>query len=80
MTSSETGQVRRVIDANLNRTGEGLRFLEEMSRLVLNDMTLTQRLKTMRHEVLRGDWPFNQPLIEARAAARQIAARLEGTQ
>ena len=27
----------RIIDANLNRIGEGLRFLEEMARLMLND-------------------------------------------
>jgi hypothetical protein len=36
----------RIIDANLNRAGEGLHFLEEIARLVLNDETLTRQLKT----------------------------------
>ena len=51
MTSSEalSYQTLRIIDANLNRIGEGLRLLEDLARLLLNDATLTQQLKTMRH-------------------------------
>ncbi len=54
MTSSEAipRQTLRIIDANLNRIGEGLRLLEDLARLLLNDSTLTQQLKTMRHEIL----------------------------
>ncbi|GAH95000.1 unnamed protein product [marine sediment metagenome] len=50
MTSSEATsyQTLRIIDANLNRIGEGLRLLEDLARLLLNDATLTQQLKTMR--------------------------------
>ncbi|MCK4863503.1 MAG: hypothetical protein KAS25_04355, partial [Dehalococcoidales bacterium] len=40
----------RIIDANINRIGEGLRVLEEFARLSLNDTDLTQQLKNMRHE------------------------------
>ena len=40
-----SGQTLRIIDANLNRIGEGLRVLEELARLVLNDVVLTQQLK-----------------------------------
>ena len=45
----------RIIDANLNRTGEGLRVLEETARLSLNDAALTQRLKNLRHDAVRVD-------------------------
>ena len=35
----------RIIDANMNRIAEGLRFLEELARLMLNDAGLTQLLR-----------------------------------
>jgi thiamine-phosphate pyrophosphorylase len=48
----------RIIDANLNRLAEGLRLLEEISRMVLNESSLTERLKTLRHDLIRGDLAF----------------------
>ncbi len=39
----------RIIDANLNRAGEGLRLLEEHARLVLGDEGLSARAKAARH-------------------------------
>lgn len=39
----------RIIDANLNRAKEGLRVVEEISRFVLNDAILSQKLKEVRH-------------------------------
>jgi thiamine-phosphate pyrophosphorylase len=42
-------QPLRIIDANLNRSGEGLRVLEDVARFLLNDAELSQRLKTLRH-------------------------------
>ena len=50
-----SSQTLRIIDANLNRIGEGLRLLEDVSRLLLNDGALTQQLKNMRHELVRGE-------------------------
>lgn len=70
-------QRQRIIDANLNRAGEGLHFLEELARLVLNDAALTQQLKAIRHEILRGDWAFNQPLIQSRDAAGDVGFDIE---
>ena len=68
MASSEAMSEHRlrIIDANLNRAGEGLHLLEELARLMLNDANLTQQLKTIRHEILKGDWSFNQQLIQSR--------------
>jgi thiamine-phosphate pyrophosphorylase len=79
MASSEaiSHQTLRIIDASLNRIGEGLRILEDLARLLLDDATLTQQLKTMRHELIRGDWPFHQKLIESRDAAGDVGIDME---
>ena len=40
----------RIIDANLNRLKEGLRVLEDISRYLLDNKTLTLKIKTLRHK------------------------------
>jgi thiamine-phosphate pyrophosphorylase len=70
-------QRRRIIDANLNRAGEGLHLLEELARLVVNDAELTRQLKTMRHEVLLGDLDFNQELIQSRDSKSDVGIDIE---
>ena len=67
----------RIIDANLDRIGEGLRLLEDVARFLLNDSRLTEQLKTMRHELLRGDWPFHQQLIQSRDSGGDIGIDIE---
>lgn len=74
MASSPTA---RIIDANLNRIGEGLRLLEDMARLILNDATLTKQLKTMRHDLVRGDLPFHQQLLQARDSEGDVGIHIE---
>ncbi|USN98952.1 MAG: thiamine phosphate synthase [Phycisphaeraceae bacterium] len=41
----------RIIDANRNRAGEGLRVLEDIARFALDDEALTARCKRARHEL-----------------------------
>jgi len=67
----------RIIDANLNRAGEGLHLLEDLARLILNDASLTQQLKTIRHEILRGDWSFNQQLVQSRDSEGDVGVDIE---
>jgi len=67
----------RIIDANLNRIGEGLRLLEEVARMILNDVNLTQQLKTMRHQILETDKRFNQRLLQARDSEGDVGINLE---
>ena len=43
--------INRIIDANINRAKEGLRVAEEVTRFILNDKTLTLKLKNARHEI-----------------------------
>ncbi len=56
----------RIIDANLNRIGEGLRGLEEVARFLLNDPDLTEQLKTMRHELMEEYRPLEKQLLSSR--------------
>jgi thiamine-phosphate pyrophosphorylase len=70
----------RIVDANLNRTGEGLRVLEEFARLSLNDESLTRRLKDMRHELLSGPPGFQERLIAARDAAGDVGRDMKTPQ
>ena len=72
-----SGQTLRIIDANLNRIGEGLRLLEDTARLLLNDASLTQQLKTMRHELVTGDWSFNKQLLQARDSEGDVGINIE---
>ena len=79
MASSEAEfqSTLRIIDASLNRIGEGLRILEDIARLLVNDRTLTGQLKTMRHELIRSDWSFHQQLLQARNSEGDVGINLE---
>ena len=41
----------RVIDANFNRSREGLRVCEEVARFIWNSRILTKELKSVRHSI-----------------------------
>lgn len=44
-------EICRIIDANLNRSREGLRVCEEIARFALSSPALTKELKSARHAV-----------------------------
>jgi len=73
----EISKILRTIDANLNRTSEGLRVLEEIARMVLDDVNLSAKLKEMRHNLIRTDTDFNTALLQARNAAEDVGAESE---
>ncbi len=79
MTSqqSDSGRILRIIDANYNRISEGLRFLEEIARMFLDDGSLTQQLKTIRHDVIRGDVSFQTQLLKSRDSAGDVGIDIE---
>ena len=79
-TEATSGQTLRIIDANLNRIGEGLRLLEDMARLLLNDAALTEQLKAMRHQLITGDLPFNQQLLQARDSEGDVGIDIEASE
>ena len=45
--------IYRIIDANLNRAREGIRVAEEVARLYFNDAKLSQKFKSLRHQLTR---------------------------
>jgi thiamine-phosphate pyrophosphorylase len=53
--------VQRILDANLDRSREGLRIIEEWCRFGLNDSNLTQECKNLRQELGR----LHSPAIRA---------------
>jgi len=55
--NSYTVGVERLIDANLNRLGEGIRVIEDIARYIHNDTTLTPRLKNLRHQLQQAHNP-----------------------
>jgi len=77
MPESTSPQILRVIDASLNRAAEGLRFLEDTARFILNDAELTKQLKNLRHGIIPHDWPFQKQLIHSRDSQGDIGANLD---
>ena len=73
----ETLQVLRIVDSNLNRLAEGLRVLEDIARMVLDDTAITGQLKTLRHDLIRGGLAFNTALLQARDSEEDVGISLE---
>src|SRR4030042_4026897 len=67
----------RIIDANLNRMGEGLRVMEDAARFLLNDAALSEELKALRHELTRVDEALQAQLLSARRSEEDVAAFLD---
>lgn len=47
-----------LIDANLNRSREGLRVLEDYARFILRDVAATSELKNLRHDLVAAELAF----------------------
>ena len=62
----------RIIDANLNRAAEGLRVIEDIARLYLNNGTISAQLKNMRHQLVYTSSELQQQLVWARDAASDV--------
>ncbi len=77
LSPDKSPQILRIIDASLNRVGEGLRFLEEIARMLLDDAGLTEELKTLRHDLIRGDASFQARLLQSRDSAGDVGVDIE---
>ena len=67
----------RIIDANLNRSREGLRVVEEIARLYLNDKKLSAQIKRLRHGIskIAIDFLEQDKLIKYRDSQRDVGAK-----
>jgi len=68
-------EIFRILDANLNRSQEGLRVCEEVARFMLNSPTLTKELKDVRHgiaAIVKGMGPLRAKALRARDSKRDV--------
>ncbi|MEM9373950.1 MAG: thiamine phosphate synthase [Planctomycetota bacterium] len=72
----ENDATLRLIDAAGNRACEGLRVMEDIARFTLDDRSLTERLKVLRHRVRQELGTLSGPdrLIHARNSARDVGS------
>jgi len=70
-------QTLRIIDANCNRIGEGLRFLEDIARFILNDAQLSHRLKVTRHDLIHSLSKLGVDAISARDSEGDIGQSIK---
>lgn len=72
--------VFRILDAAINRAGEGLRVVEDFARMVLQDALLSQQLKQLRHDLTSATSSINSDKrIAARDAVGDVGTSLETT-
>ena len=64
----------RIIDASLNRIGEGLRLLEDIARFFLNDAGISQELKALRHELIENTGVATSTMLSHRNASHDVGA------
>lgn len=70
-------QIYRIIDANRDRIGEGLRFLEDIARFMLNDSGISEQVKSLRHDLTEGRHSINIELISGRDAKNDTGAGID---
>jgi thiamine-phosphate pyrophosphorylase len=64
-----------MIDANLNRSSEGLRVLEDVARFLLNDAEISQRLRTLRHDLAQETKSLSVGLLSQRDSEHDVGHR-----
>jgi thiamine-phosphate pyrophosphorylase len=67
----------RVIDSNCNRCAEGLRVLEDIARMILNNEMLSNQFKTIRHSIIENLYTINDSLIDRRDTDGDVGASLK---
>lgn len=65
-------QTLRILDANCNRIGEGLRFLEDVARFLLNDAAVSHQLKAMRHNLVKSLSKFGVAMLSERDSEADV--------
>jgi thiamine-phosphate pyrophosphorylase len=68
--------LKRIIDANLNRTTEALRVLEEIARFYLNDEKISEKLKNIRHDISKLADENYEELLFSRDTANDVGVNI----
>ena len=62
----------RLIDANLDRLGEGVRVLEDIARFVLDDSKMSGQLKNVRHDLVKVSPELKNRLLASRDSVADV--------
>lgn len=69
-------EIKRLLDANINRAAEGIRVLEDISRFCYNNMNMSEKLKKIRHSIRKNNNNICRQIIEARDIRSDIGPAL----
>lgn len=62
----------RILDANFNRLGEGLRVLEDIARFLLNNPSISAEIRNLRHHFSLLSLPIQSQLLSYRDIASDV--------
>lgn len=68
-------QPLRIVDANLNRSTEGLRVLEDVARFILNDTNLSRQLRAARHSLTDAGKSLDTALLSERDSEHDVGRK-----
>lgn len=71
--------LKRVIDANLNRATEAVRILEEIARFLLDDKDLSEKLKNIRHKINSVQEESYGKYLKARDTENDVGVDIENS-
>lgn len=71
--------LKRIIDANLNRATEAARVLEEIARFLLDDKDLSEKLKTIRHKISLAQDEDYTSLLKARDTQNDVGVDIKNS-
>lgn len=69
--------LKRIIDANLNRASEAARVLEEIARFLLDDKDLSEKLKNIRHQINSAQDKDYSKYLEARDTQQDVGVDIK---
>lgn len=69
--------LKRIIDANLNRASEAARVLEEIARFLLDDKELSEKLKNIRHQINSTQDKDYSKYLEARDTEQDVGVDIK---
>lgn len=76
------GKLLRIMDANINRATEGLRVVEEITRFILDNGQITEKLKSSRHcltNIVKACVADYFELLDARDSEADVGANIHNS-
>lgn len=71
--------LKRILDANLNRASEAARILEEIARFLLDDKDLSEKLKNIRHKINSVQEQNYGNYLEARDTENDVGVEIKNS-